>query len=378
MPSMLETTERNQCRILLHSQRGIYGNLHYRLGLYEFEDIIRQVDSVDMLAPQPRNWFKYGTRIANRLAYSCNTAINPGISKIEVQKDYDLFFVVAQFPKDLLHIEYVKGWKDRCKTSICWINEIWVSDIADCGYFLKILSQFDYVIVHWAGSVNAVQEAVQGKCSYLPYGIDALLFCPYPNMPRRVVDVYSIGRKSEETHQTFLKMAENNDIFYVYDTIAGTEVIDPKQHRLLLANMAKRSRYFVVNPGKRNIPGETGGQVEFGNRFFEGAAAGTIMIGETPHNEQFAKVFGWPDAVIHLPFGSRDIVEIINELDKQPERQAAIRKTNVIQSLRHHDWVYRWEKILDIADLDPLPALLERKKRLEDLSKVIQDQRNGF
>ena len=198
MNSSSQNKKSDQSRILLHSQRNIFGNFHYRLGLYEFEDIICQVDSVDLVAPQPKKWFEYGNRISNRLAYDWGIGINPGISKTKLQKNYDLFFAIAQFPKDLLHIKYVEDWRDRCKTSICWMNEIWIPDVTECKYFLKILSQFDYVIVHWAGSVNAVQEAVQGKCFYLPYGIDAILFCPYPSAPQRVIDVCSIGRRSEK------------------------------------------------------------------------------------------------------------------------------------------------------------------------------------
>ena len=47
----------------------------------------------------------------------------------------------------------------------------------------------------------------------------------------------------------------------------------------MMANMAKRSRYFIVSPGKFNNPAETGGLSEFGYRYFEAAAPGTIMIG---------------------------------------------------------------------------------------------------
>lgn len=368
----LGNTDNTQARVLLHSQRGLFGNFHFRLGLYEFEDIISLVDSIDLLAPERKSWYKYGTRIANRLALSYNTSINPGISKTKVQKNYDLFFAVVHFPWELLPIKYVEGWKDRCRTSICWLNEIWVADIIKCKHFLRILAQFDYVLIQWAGSIKPVQEVIKRKCLYLPYGVDAILFCPYPNAPRRVIDFYSIGRRSEETHRTLLRMGRENKIFYVYDSIGGSRVINPDDHRLLFANMAKRSRYFIVNSGKRDKPGDTAGQIEFGNRFFEGAASGTIMIGETPKNEQFAKVFDWPDAVIHLPFGSDKVGEIINELDMQPDRQEKIRRNNVVQSLLRHDWVYRWEAVLKIAGLDPMPQLLERTKYLRDMANMVE------
>ena len=76
--------------------------------------------------------------------------------------------------------------------------------------------------------------------------------------------------------------------------------------------------------------------------------------------------------MIHLPFGSDKIETIINELDRQPDRQEKIRRNNMVQSLLRHDWIYRWETILETARLKPMPELLERKKRLRDMSTVIE------
>jgi len=360
-------------RILLYSQRALFGNFHYRLGLYEFEDIIREVDSVDVLTPTPKPWFRYGERLAMRFARGGNIGINPGISRMKICQDYDMFFVVVQFPRDLMQLKYIKHWKERCKTSVCWLNEIWVPDIEHSQYYLNLLSQFDHVVLQWAGSIKPVSETIGKECVYLPYGIDTTLFAPYPQ-PQRTIDVYSIGRRSEDTHRALLRLAWDNRIFYVFDTIVGDRVIDRHAHRLLVSSLTKRSRYFLVNPGKADNPGETGGQIEFGNRFFEGAASGTIMVGETPNTEYFRKAFDWKDAVVHLPFGSEDIAALIEELDKDPQRQETIRRNNVVQSLRRHDWVYRWAEILRIAGLRPLPELEQRRTRLANLAIAVEHE----
>ena len=111
------------------------------------------------------------------------------------------------------------------------MNEIWVKDILRLEHlykcFFKILSRFDYVILNHSHSVNAVNEAVKGECFYLPPGVDAIIFCPYPNPPQRLIDVYSIGRRSEVIHQTLLKITQKNKIFYIYDSIKGDQVFNP-------------------------------------------------------------------------------------------------------------------------------------------------------
>jgi hypothetical protein len=102
-----------------------------------------------------------------------------------------------------------------------------------------------------------------------------------------------------------------------------------------------------------------------------GSAAGAILLGERPENEVFGKLFDWPDALVRLPYDSPEVDEIIHELDLQPERQEMIRRMNVAQALLRHDWVYRWESILESVNLEPLPQLLKRKNRLRSLADTI-------
>lgn len=374
---MIANREPNQPpapRILLFSERNIYEPVVWRCPFREFEGVLQEIDTVDVLAPRPRKWYRQGKRVASRLGEYFKTPLNPGIPKIKLDGYYDVFFAVCEKPSELMHMNAVKGWKGHCKSSFCWVTEFYVKDMSTFKSCLEVLSQFDHVLFMFAAN-EPFQKRLGGKGLFLPAGIDALHFCPWPNPPKRCVDVLSIGRRSEETHQSLLRMAKEEGLFYVYDTIDGLNAYSLDEHRMLLAEMAKRTKYFLANPGKINRPDETGGQSEFGYRHFEGAATGTIMIGERPNNKEFERFFDWEDAVIDLPFGSDKIAAIIEDLDKQPERQMRIRKNNIIQSLLHHDWTYRWEAVLKMAGLDPLPGLLKRKERLKELADVVEEGR---
>ena len=61
---------------------------------------------------------------------------------------------------------------------------------------------------------------------------------------------------------------------YEFDSIIGREVRDVREHRLLLANTIKNSRYFIVQTAKVDREDHTAGQQEVGFRYFEGAAGG--------------------------------------------------------------------------------------------------------
>ena len=362
----------NEARICVFSQRHLQ-QLLSACGDYEFEDLLCEFDDVDILIAQPSHGFKTIKRISNQLARRTSIAcLNPGVRKQRIDRDYDLFFAKFLLQKDLLSLNALKKWKERCRVSICWLAEVWVNDVTKWKGYTKILSQFDYIILNCFASVQPMQDLIKRPCLYVPPGIDAIKFCPYPNPPLRSIDVYSIGRKSQVTHRALLKMVTQNKIFYIYDTMLGMYTARPAEHRSLIANMAKRSRYFLVNPAKIDRRFETCGQNEIGFRYFEGAAAGTVMIGEHPETKVFGEHFGWPDSVIRVPFDTPDITDILAKLDSEPERIAETRKNNIVQSLLRHDWAYRWSDILKIAGLKPNAALTNRLEYLTKLAEEIK------
>ncbi len=362
----------NEARICVFSQRHLQ-RLLSACGDYEFEDLLCEFDDVDILITQPSRGFKTTRRISNQLARRTSVAcLNPGVRKQRIDRDYELFFAKFLLQEDLLSLSALKKWKERCRVAICWLAEVWVDNVKKWKGYAKILSQFDYVILSCFASVQPMQDLIKRPCLYVPPGIDTIKFCPYPNPPLRSVDVYSIGRKSQVTHRALLKMAEQKRIFYIYDTIIRKETAQPAEHRSLIANIAKRSRYFLVNPAKIDRRIETCGQNEIGFRYFEGAAAGTVMIGEHPETEVFGDHFGWPDSVIPVPFDTPDIPDILAELDSQPERIQEARKNNIVQSLLRHDWAYRWSTILNIAGLKPSAALTGRLEYLKNLAEDIK------
>jgi hypothetical protein len=362
----------NDARICVYSQRQLQ-QLLSACSDYEFEDLLCEFDNVDILTVQPSHGFKTARRISNQLARRTTVAcLNPGVKKQRIDRDYELFFAKFLLQEDLLSLNALKKWKERCRIAICWLAEVWVDDVKKWKGYAKILSQFDYVILNCFASVKPMQDLIKRPCFYVPPGIDVIKFCPYPNPPLRSIDVYSIGRKSQVTHKALLKMVEQRKIFYVYDTMLGMYTARPAEHRSLIANIAKRSRYFLVNPAKVDRQFETGGQNEIGFRYFEGAAAGTVMIGDHPETKAFEEHFGWPDSVIRTPFDSPNIADIMAELDSQPDRIQKAQKQNVVQSLLRHDWAYRWKSILKIAGLEPGVGLKERLEYLKKLAENIK------
>ena len=368
-------------RICMPSWRK-FRKLAYQGGLYEAQDVFAEVDDVDLICPTPGRGFQYREPFQKWLMWRDLSrklaSVNPGLQPVKLDRDYEVFVAVCQSWWDIFFINAIKDWRKRCKITICVIDELWVTAIPEYKYWLHAFENFDHVFLGFRETVPALEKAIGRKCHWLPGAVDALRFTPYPNPPKRVVDIYSMGRRWEGIHRVALEAARKNEIFYMYDTTPGstTQPLDHQQHRTLIANIAKRSSFFVVGPAKLGLENETQGQLEIGYRFFEGAAAGAAMIGQAPDCESFKELFDWDNAVIQLEVDGSNLSRVISMLWDNSERLAVMGRRNAREALLRHDWAYRWRRILEVAGVKPSRALAEREQRLRDLAAGIPLQNN--
>ena len=137
---------------------------------------------------------------------------------------------------------------------------------------------------------------------------------------------------------------------------------------MLLASLLQRSRYYIANRSRVNEPEFTMERDELSARFYEGAAAGAVMVGEPPRTEEFLRQFDWPDALIRLPFDSPDVAQILAGIDQDKERVERIRRENVRNAALRHDWVHRLRTVFETLGLPPAPAMIAREERLRALA----------
>lgn len=349
----------------------------FQSSLYEAQDVLAEVADVDVVQLAATRRFRRFQPLQRKLLWHDFTdrlaLVNPGLEPVRLSRPYDVLVHVCQNWWDLLHMNAIDDWRSRCATSICYMDELYSSDLSAYRHWLPALAQFDHVVLGMRGSLEAVQDALGRRCHYVPVGIDTLRFSPLPRPPDRTIDIYSIGRRWPRIHDALLDYAERTGAFYVFDAMRGVANVSTTTHveyRKMLAAMAKRSRLFVVAPAKLGIEGETGGQQELGYRFFEGAAAGTVMIGQAPDCLAFRQLFDWPDAVIRIEPDGSDASARVRELSNDADRLDSISRRNAKESLLRHDWVYRWRDILAIAGVAPTAGMESRIAKLQELART--------
>jgi hypothetical protein len=367
-------------RICLATRR-VLAQEAFEAAMYEAEDVLSATSNVDLIEIRPGWGFAVRNKAQRSLLYrgvSPLAPVNPGLQKVLLTQEYDIYIAVCQHLWDLLYLNSIVGWKDRANVSVCWLVELWAADIPRRADLMRLLRRFDYVVLGSQGAVEALSQFLGRQCHLVPAATDTLRFSPFPRAPDRSIDVYSMGRRWEGVHGALLSAASEQGLFYLYDSCRGlakAQTFNHAQHRELLANLAKRSKYFVVSPGKMNSFEETRGQVEIGYRYFEGAAAGAVMVGQAADCEAFRELFPWPDIVLEVNPDGSDVLQLIAHLDSEPERVRAISHRNAVESLLRHDWVHRWLRIFQIAGVEPSPGMRARVERLEDLARAASSAR---
>ncbi|HTC53372.1 MAG TPA: glycosyltransferase [Steroidobacteraceae bacterium] len=369
-----------QGNVLLLSQRRIADLVAYCM-VYEFEDALasltaaQRIDATDLPALEfSRRAYKLARfasgspRLARRLApYPSN--------KVTLQRDYELFFPMFSHVYELYALASIPNWRQRCHKAACFITEVWSDWLPE--YLVEMLSQFDHIFIGGPYGVADISRISGRPCSYLPLAADVLRFAPASVEQPRAIDLCNIGRRSQITHQALVAHAENGQFFYYYDTVAASgsdgkhrtfRVENAREHRQMLATLLKRSRYYIANRSMVNRPEFTAGREEISARFYEGAAAGAVMLGEAPRSDSFKGQFDWQDAVIHLPFDSPDIARFLAELDADPERVQTARRANVRHAALRHDWLHRISTAFDMLGLAPTAAMRARARRLEQIA----------
>ena len=366
----MNQTINNQSRIAILSERDINDHVA-SCCLYEFEDAIANVDAVDLFTPQhsyksaQRN-FKWIKKFSRSPQFANHLKLDP--NSFTLEHDYDMFFMILDNPSKFIALDTIKNWRKKCKKAVCYIIEIWEAQLPQWKPILELFKDFDHIYLGHKSSTKAVAEITGVRCTYLPFGTDTIKFSPNSINSPRGIDVTNIGRRSVVTHQALLNRMEQGDFFYYYDTPKDFYIQNSQEHRNLLANLAKNSRYWITNnPNFNDDPSSKKGiQKEIGYRIFEGTAGGAIAIGNQTATEEFNKHFDWEDALISIPADASNITDIIRELDRQSDRLEKARRQNIYNSLLRHDWVYRWRYILETAGLDITPQILAREARLKE------------
>ncbi len=369
-------TEVPRLRTAVVSQRRNYDQVGFT-GLYEFEDMIVSELTDGVLLEPSGNALSRPLHKADRVARSRLAQMGIGTGRKARDRsdddyEFDVLFLAVRNAFEVDVLDEMAHWRNRARHTFCYVVELWPPHLRDWKLALQGFQLFDHVFVGLENGVKEFERIIGVPTTFVPPAVDALAFHPGNPAPERSIDVVHFGRASNVTHRSLMDFAARHNAYYQFGTIKDPRFVRSADHRQQHAALLQRSVFSIANYAKFNSPSETEGVREIGYRFFECAAAGTIMVGQGPKTETFHNLFGYPGDIIDIEIDARGIGELLAELRTQPELLATYRHASLDNALRRNDWAHRWRDMMfaaglqadaSTARLDSLAALADREHR---------------
>jgi hypothetical protein len=357
---------------------------------YEFLDVIAEVENSVPVAPGSRfrlddhpdslHLAELTLHLALRTYSGVRKAVlgqhAPKMQATVLDEHYDLTFYMCQFIREIHEVGQIRGWRERSGFAAIFILESWSSTFETYRKDLRLLDKFDHVFVLNGSCIDNLRRYTSTPITQLSTGINCLQSTPVPDFPERTIDITSLGRRIPDVHTKILELAEREKLFYYHDVWKGIWAENWRAVRSFNASIIKRSRFYLVWDPKTANPtwGDLlNGENALSTRYFEGSAGGAILLGTVPECPEFDAQFDWPDAVIEL---TDDPGEIIQELKSDPQRMDGISRRNMANSLRKHDWIYRWQQVLEIAGHTATRSHEERIRALGRMAFQVESQKH--
>lgn len=367
---MTEAASGAQRRLCIYSQRAIRQDVS-RCSGYEFEDVVASLETATFALPErgsddairyrAKRWLAKRTPLFD-LARS-------GARAAPLEGEFELFGAFLQKPLELLELDALPDWRRRSKLAFCVLEELWDVTIDQFRPLVKSLDRFDLITCAFEDSCAPLAELTGRPVIHLPGAADLMRFAPRALETERAIDVYYMGRRRPELHEAIKAQLERRNGFYLHDSTTSPPIAaDHTVHRDLLANLVRRSKIFMVDYGKIGHADQERGQIIWGPRHVEGLAGGAVQAGYAPESEDYERYFDWPEAVERLPENPDEAAAAIIGLIDDPGELERRRRINLARALRGHDWLNRWQQVLDHFGLPETAAMAARRGELEALA----------
>lgn len=376
-------------KVLLISEHNL-SQFHWTGITYDICNVVSSVEKATCCAPSSAQYFFTPSSLWS-LFCSSNYKPKRFLSNINslfqkkyiaercvINEDHDLCMVFVFRPRDLRFIDRVEGWRKHSKIACLFILELYSGEVEEDPDLAR-LQEFDHVFLVTEETIPLVRKRTATPITQLSLGVDALRAASGlddANLARRPIDILCFGRREPTVHEHLIEIAERRGWLYVYDAWQRMQTSDWETARKALAEMTRRSRYSVVwgptiaiSPYKTNI---LRGDRPMSGRFFEATAGGSVMIGDYDTSPVIDRLLDWPDSMVRIRRDGSDLEAVLDALEANPARVDRIRRANIVNCLRRHDWSHRWFEVLRTLGLEPTGALVARQEALEGLAVALE------
>jgi len=187
-------------------------------------------------------------------------------------------------------LDLYKGWENNCKTKILYLYDTLPSQYP----LIKRLfsnNNWDILITSFNDAVDDLKKMTGRDWYCVEQAADEALFQPVP-FQERIIHFSSYGRRYPLLHETLKEFCRDKNLYYDYTTHdAKHPVAEAPELYKQYAWHLSHSLFTLSWPVELTNPSRAGHLRPITCRWFEAAAAGTIILGKAPDNPSFEKLF---------------------------------------------------------------------------------------
>jgi hypothetical protein len=219
-------------------------------------------------------------------------------------------------------LDLFTGWEKKYKTKILYLY-----DTLPAQYPLikRLFSggDWDILITSFNDAVDDLQRLTGRKWHYIPQAADLSIFQPAA-FEERAIDFSAYGRRYPALHEILKEFCSNHKLYYDYTTHDGKHpTADAEELYKQYGWHLVHSLFTFSWPVELTNPARAGHLRPITCRWFEAAAAGTIVIGKKPGNPSFDSLF---------PAGT------VIELDPHADKRSLSDQLKIIFDGRSHSF----------------------------------------
>jgi hypothetical protein len=201
----------------------------------------------------------------------------------------DIAWCVLMGPENY-RLDLYKNWQAGCKTKILYLYDTLPSQYP----LIKRLfsnNTWDLLITSFNDAVDDLTRITGRKWHCAEQAADLDVFNPVP-LDQRLIHFSSYGRRNPLLHDSVKDFCSVNGLYYDYTTHdARHPVADAAELYRQYAWHLSHSVFTFSWPVELTHPIRAGHLHPVTCRWFEAAAAGTVMLGQSPRNALFDTIF---------------------------------------------------------------------------------------
>jgi hypothetical protein len=354
------------------SERGLERERsHISYGVnYELEDLLVRMTDGTVIAPRNSGTFRLARSIP-RVGKGIGWAVGRTLGRYEPFRVSDevsgerILFIMGMGSRSLRLLNAIPDWRRNFDLVVGFVLDAFEP------FPMEVASNLDHLFMIIPDLVDGLKRHLNIPVTFLPLACNVLELGSART--QRSIDVLAYGRQweayAEELDRHFLSPV--NPHLYL-TTFSHPRALDTQHQRKQFWSVLSRTRIslaFVPDSSQTRFQGLP----VITARWYEGLAAGCVMVGRRPNNPMFEKLFNWTDAAIELPNVPTEAPEMIEALLAQPERLERAHLRNHLMMLRRLDARLTFETLCKAMGLE-LPAGATRElERLHEHADRLQN-----